>query len=358
MKRMLGKIRKRKYISTVLLSVALVFLFVIGGMIYKTQATGGGKAVIANAVTIGERTYTRDNPLNIIELVPDEAVGAWGYLTGMDNGAVKWSDIAGLPDSAAKHDLCNTWLNNYMKSIIEYNNYTIPENKNQAEYAGKNIYYRKNSASEWKLYSKDCANEITSDTEFKFNVIDNYGNKKELDIYDKTFVDEQGNNISGYNDNLFAYMVFAGDNSIAKGDYNMMDKIRVTSVSIDALTTDMIDNADAIIVSAGENISTYPAETYKKMYEYAQAYGDAQLKAKYPAKAGITDKDWSSHTWGNNVCLGKDFSDASVAGRICYKYLNQELSIIGGFDYNKIDKRRQENLRKMFVPITGIYRDT
>ena len=56
-------------------------------------------------------------------------------------------------------------------------------------------------------------------------------------------------------------MVFAGDNSIAKGDYNMMDKIRVTSVSIDALTTDMIDNADAIIVSAGENISTYPAET-------------------------------------------------------------------------------------------------
>ena len=143
MKRMLGKIRKRKYISTVLLSVALVFLFVIGGMIYKTQATGGGKAVIADAVTIGERTYTRDNPLNIIELVPDEAVGAWGYLTGMDNGAVKWSDIAGLPDSAAKHDLCNTWLNNYMKSIIEYNNYTIPENKNQAEYAGKNIYYRK-----------------------------------------------------------------------------------------------------------------------------------------------------------------------------------------------------------------------
>ena len=358
MKRMLGKIRKRKYISTVLLSVALVFLFVIGGMIYKTQATGGGKAVIANAVTIGERTYTRDNPLNIIELVPDEAVGAWGYLTGMNNGAVKWSDIAGLPDSAAKHDLCNTWLNNYMKSIIEYNNYTIPENKNQAEYAGKNIYYRKNSASEWKLYSKDCANEITSDTEFKFNVIDNYGNKKELDIYDKTFVDEQGNNISGYNDNFFAYMVFAGDNSIAKGDYNMMDKIRVTSVSIDALTTDMIDNADAIIVSAGENISTYPAETYKKMYEYAQAYGDAQLKAKYPAKAGITDKDWSSHTWGNNVCLGKDFSDASVAGRICYKYLNQELSIIGGFDYNKIDKRRQENLMKMFVTITGIDRDT
>ena len=182
MKRMLGKIRKRKYISTVLLSVALVFLFVIGGMIYKTQATGGGKAVIANAVTIGERTYTRDNPLNIIELVPDEAAGAWGYLTGMNNGAVKWSDIAGLPDSAAKHDLCNTWLNNYMKSIIEYNNYTIPENKNQAEYAGKNIYYRKNSVSEWKLYSKDCANEITSDTEFKFNVIDNYGNKKELDI--------------------------------------------------------------------------------------------------------------------------------------------------------------------------------
>ena len=59
MKRMLGKIRKRKYISTVLLSVALVFLFVIGGMIYKTQATGGGKAVIADAVTIGERTYTR-----------------------------------------------------------------------------------------------------------------------------------------------------------------------------------------------------------------------------------------------------------------------------------------------------------
>ena len=59
-------------------------------------------------------------------------------------------------------------------------------------------------------------------------------------------------------------MVFAGDNSIAKGDYNMMDKIRVTSVSIDALTTGMIDNADAIIVSAGENISTYPAETYKK----------------------------------------------------------------------------------------------
>ena len=48
--------------------------------------------------------------------------------------------------------------------------------------------------------------------------------KNELDIYDKTFVDEQGNNISGYNDNLFAYMVFAGDNSIAKGDYNMMDK--------------------------------------------------------------------------------------------------------------------------------------
>lgn len=42
------------------------------------------------------------------------------------------------------------------------------------------------------------------------------------------------------------------------------------------------------------------------MYEYAQAYGDAQLKAKYPAKAGITDKDWSSHTWGDNACLGKD----------------------------------------------------
>lgn len=37
----------------------------------------------------------------------------------------------------------------------------------------------------------------------------------------------------------------------------------------------MIDNADAIIVSAGENISTYPADTYKKMYEYAQAFSCA-----------------------------------------------------------------------------------
>ena len=44
MKRMLGKIRKENNISIVLLSVALVFLFVIGGMIYKTQATGGGKS--------------------------------------------------------------------------------------------------------------------------------------------------------------------------------------------------------------------------------------------------------------------------------------------------------------------------
>ncbi len=117
MKRRIDEFRRTKYFTSIVCAVLFAVVFAIGSVLYIVHADDD-VVVIEDKVSIGNTTYTKDNPLTIIELVPDKTVGTWGYLSGINNGAVKWEDVASLPAGDARNNLCNTWIENYMKYIL------------------------------------------------------------------------------------------------------------------------------------------------------------------------------------------------------------------------------------------------
>ncbi len=361
MKRRIDEFRRTKYFTSIVCAVLFAVVFAIGSVLYIVHADDD-VVVIEDKVSIGNKTYTKDNPLTIIELVPDKTVGTWGYLSGINNGAVKWEDVASLPAGDARNNLCNTWIENYMKYILDDGRYTIDDN---GDYGAKYVRFRNSDNEQWRVYKKSNASELTATTQLRFDVIDDTTNEtKTLAIYDKELVDKNNNKVTdangrSVNDNLLAFSVFSDiEKENAASNYYMTDKVKVISVSPQELTTDMVDNADAVVFTGGASVNTYAAQIYKDMYTYAQGSSDASLKAKYPAVPGVTDKDWSSHSWtDSDICFGEDLS-SEVAGRIYYKFSRLELSIIGSADYNKINQTTQKNLLKLFILMTGIDRDT
>ncbi len=372
MKQMLNKIRKRKYISMVLLSVILMAIIVAGSLLYVVNATDNS-IVIKNSVTLGNRTFTKENPLTIIEIVPDKTLGTWGYLSGLDNGAVKWSDVVSLPRSNDKNDhrredLIYKWLNCYVKFIFNYDN---------DDYYEGMIQYKLSGSDKWvnlglgKNKSYKQLEKFDSNTVIKFNYKDaynnNYGSQYNLsfDIYDRKFVDENGNLVlnkdgNEVNDNILALSIFMDmNNRSSDSNYYMCDKLNVVTKAPDELTVDDIENADAVVFSEGYNVSNFAGEVYNLMYNYARTSGDQSLMNKYPSVNGVTveNGNYNNIYFDNNYYMGKDLSPA-VAGKICERYVQSELSIMSGVNTGNVNIDTQPNFKKVYTFISAIDRDT
>ena len=368
MKRRIDEFRRTKYFTSIVCAVLFAVVFAIGSALYIVHADDD-VVVVEDKVSIGNKTYTKDNPLTIIELVPDKTVGTWGYLSGINNGAVKWEDVASLPagDDAQKQSkkkVCDTWIANYCRYIFY--------NGGNAYYEGWVEYRNKNSNGvygAWTKYSftdnSDSSSNVTSGTQLRFQYINPITNKLEVfAIYDKELVDKDGNAIEK-NDNILSFALF-GDksNSDMPSDYYMSDKIRIVTVTPAELNEnkELVEEADALVLSSGEKVNYISANTYKTMYDYAVQSGNKELQDKYKAITGITDRNWdlaSCNSFNANNCyFGMDLS-AEVAGRIYARYQNFELSVIGDAGvFNASNKQQLPNLYKLFILLTCIDRDT
>lgn len=147
-------------------------------------------------------------------------------------------------------------------------------------------------------------------------------------------------------------------------DYYMSDKIRIVTVTPAELNEnkELVEEADALVLSSGEKVNYISANTYKTMYDYAVQSGNKELQDKYKAITGITDRNWdlaSCNSFNANNCyFGMDLS-AEVAGRIYARYQNFELSVIGDAGvFNASNKQQLPNLYKLFILLTCIDRDT
>lgn len=363
------KLSRKQYISNMVLIAALIMLITAGGIIYAVNASAASRVVVADSVDIGGKIYSKDNPMVIVELVPDKSVGTWGYLSGLNNGAVAWEDVAALPagteeEKQAKKQVCDTWISNYCRYIFY--------NGGNAYYEGWTEYRNRTADgkyTDWKAYSYVDGSKTSADIKagaqlrFKFkNPVT--GKIEYLDTYNKELVDGNGNVINN-SDNILAYTLFGSkDYSDAPSDYYMSDKLRVVTVTPSELNADksLVEEADAIVLSSGEKVNYISANTYKTMYDYAQKSNNKTLMDKYKPAAGVTDKSWDMSACNkfndNNCYFGMDLLP-EVAGRIYSRFQQLELSVIGDAGiYNASNKRQLPNLYKLFILLTCIDRDT
>lgn len=88
-------------VSGALVLAAVVF-FAIYTSIYAVP--GNILTDIPSSVTIDNRTFTRENPMVVLEVVPDISMGTLGYIVGGENNPVRSEDVRSLEDSVTPQE--------------------------------------------------------------------------------------------------------------------------------------------------------------------------------------------------------------------------------------------------------------
>lgn len=311
-------------LTILLLSTCLIF-----GVLLATNlisSVGEEKSLFAPSVEFGGKTYTSERPLRLLDIVADECLSDYAYMTGADRGAVKWRDICALPagtqeQKTNKKAVCDAFINLY-KGLIS-----------RSAQIGAQL--SNDGGSTWDNYTQipDITAYLNSDTKIRFGEIQSWY-PMTLDIL---ACYELGS------DNLLAYKIF--DN------FDMCDKFEVAVKSAASVTVEDIEAADAVYIDCGVNSNTYQAAVlYQKMYQSVQG---TAMSGAYPAVAGITDTA-SPDVYGNNFTAEKDLS-APVAGKIFFRYLNQDIAFM--CDALNGIQNPVTNIQKLYGLMVGINRD-
>ena len=340
--------RKKRIYGMFLFLACLITIGSIGAYaVISSQIISYG-AMIQKEVTIGDKTYTKDNPMKILEIVPHECLDEAGYMSGIEQGAVKWSDICKLPDDTAeqintKRDVRNKWYG-VVRGINGNNTFAIYVSRQKS-----------NGELEWVEFSQANGTNGTaafSEQEFdlakiKYSYADKSGKWNEY-----TYEDENGNTV--YTDNVFAYSVF--DNA------DICDKLQVTIMAAndERLTSELVDEQDLVYVSAGGRLGEMTKSLYQAMHEASKGLNN-QLSKEYADVSGIGGGQSQNNFALNNIDL-----NAEVAFQIMYNSVYKKSSIIldgnirssistdngAEVNYNNF------NIGKLYSFICGIERDT
>lgn len=327
MKKVIDRVIKKRILIPVfgLIMIAAVAAVFVGNYI---SSSGEEKPPFSESVEFGGKTYTREEPLVLLDIVADACLSDYAYMTGVNEGAVKWSDICMLPtgtddQKAAKKAVSDAFVTLYQNLLLTGGGSQI-----QAQLSN-------DGGSTWEIYSQlaDVASYLKKETQIRFGTVKTWW-PMELDI---EACYELGT------DNLLAYKIF--DN------IDMCDKFEIVVRSASEVTLEDAKSCDAVYVDSGVNSNTQQAAVlYQKMYRGVQG---TDLSGSYPAVAGITDTD-SLNVYGNNFTAEKDLS-APAAGKIFFRYLNQDIAFM--CDAVNGIKKPSTNIQKLYGLMVGINRD-
>lgn len=313
-----NRIKKVIVTALVAISVLAVMVFAYADNKQEIQETDDTSKVpvIENSVTIGKKTYTKDKPLKVVEIVPLKFQSELGYLIGSDYYNVKFEDIKELilsGNTNGKSLLQNWW---YRIGAIYGGQYSIQ-------------FYVKGVDGTYG-WSDGFPNDgrIVLDEKLDYRIKDNNGN-----VY--RYKDENGNVINSTN--IFAYSVF--------GDYNMADKIVYEAKTPGELSEEDIDSADLIYINTAAG---FRDNANINFYKQANQY----MPEKCPMTVnGVTYTDAKRFSE-----LGEDF-DADTAWYLYRAIAAEDIAIV--FDTNMIAQYfdGNSNAVKLSYMLNGVDRD-
>ncbi len=313
-----NRIKKVIVTALVAISVLAVMVFAYADNKQEIQETDDTSKVpvIENSVTIGKKTYTKDKPLKVVEIVPLKFQSELGYLIGSDYYNVKFEDIKELilsGNTNGKSLLQNWW---YRIGAIYGGQYSIQ-------------FYVKGVDGTYG-WSDGFPNDgrIVLDEKLDYRIKDNNGN-----IY--RYKDENGNVINSTN--IFAYSVF--------GDYNMADKIVYEAKTPGELSEEDIDSADLIYINTAAG---FRDNANINFYKQANQY----MPEKCPMTVnGVTYTDAKKF-----LELNEDF-DAETAWYLYRAIAAEDIAIV--FDTNQIAQYfdKDSNAVKLSYMLNGVDRD-
>lgn len=322
------KMKKSKFKRAVevVLSAACVLAVIIFAYADNNNSRAGevddtsDVPVIESSVTIGKKTYTKDRPLKVIEIVPLEFQRELAYLIGSDYYGVKFEDIKELIVSGNPNakGFLQSWAMNL--GSMYGGQYSV---QFYVKFAQKGGYG-------WCDGFPNNDYEFVLDNRLDYRIIDNDGN-----VY--RYKDENGNVVNSTN--IFAYSVF--------NDYNMADKIEYEAKCPSELTQKDIDEADLIYINTAAGYRDGGGGCFG-IYKTANSY----MPGKYPMiKNGITYD--TKQTFSDR---GEDFS-ADIAWYLYRAIVAEDIAII--FDTNRIANyfETDDNAVKLSYLLNGVDRD-
>lgn len=246
MMKRLKEVSHKKLIITSVSAFMAVALLILGSF-FLTNARGAGEDGIAAEVTIGTKTYTKDNKMKILEIVTHEAFDEMSQLVGDDQGNVSWNDmVAACPKGQANESAINTYrskvLDNYWHFMC-----AITGNGSKGEYV-----CFKNKLTGSIVYEPWLVN--LSDAKYDWSNIEiAYCTRETENGWQYVYTEVEG----GIR-NIFGYMLF--------GHKHMEDKMEVVIKTADEVTKEDIDSAALVYLNSKNHNGSY-TEAYKGYYE-------------------------------------------------------------------------------------------
>lgn len=225
------------------LAVALL----ITGSFFLINARGAGEDGIAEEVTIGTKTYTKDNKLKILEIVTHEAFDEMSQLVGDDQGAVSWDDmVAACPKGQANESAINDYRSKVLDNYWHFMSAITGNGSNGGYVCFKNKLNNKIVREPWSIN--------LGDAKYDWNNIELVYCTRDSDNWDANYIEVEG----GIR-NIFGYLIF--------GHKDMEDKMEVVIKTADEVTKEDIDSATLVYLNSKNHNGNY-TNAYKNYYEY------------------------------------------------------------------------------------------
>lgn len=246
MMKRLKQLNHKKLIITSASAFLAVTLLVLGSF-FLTNARGAEDG-IAEEVTIGNKTYTKDNKMTILEIVTHEAFDELSQLVGDDQGAVSWNDmVAACPTGQANQAAINDYVSRVFTNYWHFMT-AITGSGSKGEYVCfKNKLTGKIVYEPWSV--------SLSEANYDWNNIELAYCTREQGENSWTYTYKE---VEGGIRNIFGYMLF--------GHKHMEDKMEVVIKTADEVTKEDIDSAALVYLNSKNHNGTY-TEAYKAYYE-------------------------------------------------------------------------------------------
>ncbi len=341
--------QKKKNIIILLLSVLLTVGLVLTGVITDVlySKAEDGIPTIKDTVVFAGVKYTKDMPLKVLEILPDESLAEVGYLSGINQGDVKWSDIVLLPDSTPEEIAA--------KKLVRDEFFSVLTNLDGGPNCRIELKKKKDADIDdnWKIYS-----EITNTNLFSE---DDYDNAEIRICYQNAntnwqfkpycYLNEEGKKV--YTTNIFAYSIFQG--------YDMCDKLQVDLIKASEVTEAMMDQYTLVYINSGRHVGISGSKQLSQyMYDAYSVISPEQIgKIKFLKEyKDVSEVAVAVGSYGNLFqANGQDVS-AEVALKLIYQINRKGISAM--YDVNAFPTQDYNtyNLAKVYLLSTNIARDT
>lgn len=316
------KINSKKFIKRrILPAIASVVVFCLVVLLIvatrKTEASADN-----DKVTIGVKEYTVDNPMTILEIVPDDTYDVFGPLIGKydtansDKDVITWDKII---ENAPSGETQLSSLKSYISDVATP--YIRAMNDNISA-AGYQAYIQIGTVARdygWNVSDDDLKKIKCKLTKDNFKVVFYKGQEKVADVSD-----------------IFSYLVFgttAEDGETPQGIL-AQGKVQVRVKNAKNITVDDINDAGLVLISS--TFGGYVKETYDNIKKYTNKIS--------VTGAGVNNYAWSS----SGIDLKPD-----VAIQLLYCNAKDGKPVI----YNAADKGTTSNIGKVANIMNGIEND-